>query len=262
LKKFLALIFIVLLGGSAFAEETAIEVVPLQNRPAFEIVPLLAPLLGDSAQLIDNGSNLLVKSTPDKLAEIKSIIKQLDVRPSNLVITVMQSRQSTADELNAALRGQLNVQTDEPLRSGGRIIGHLYQTQDKNADQNIQTVRTMDGVPAHIKVGNIYQREYSSNYGYSTVTDSIEATSGFEVVPRLVGEQVVLNISPWSDKMNGQGQLEIRNAQSTVRVNLGEWVEIGGTGEIINNSSSGTLMNTRQTGEDQTHILLKVDRVN
>lgn len=261
MKKLPALIFIALLGSNVFAEETVLEVIPLTNRPAFEIVPLLAPLLGNTAQFIDNGSNLLVKTSPDRLAEIKAIISQLDVRQSNLIITVMQSRQTTADELNAAVRAQLNVPVHAPLRSGGRIIGHLYQTQDKNADKNIQTVRTMEGVPAHIKAGNIYPGQYSSNYGYSTATETIEATTGFEVIPRLAGQQVVLSVSPWSDKMNGQGQLEIQNAQSTLRVNLGEWVEIGGIGESSNGSTHSAFMNTRQVGDSQIHISVKVDRV-
>lgn len=262
MKKLSALIFIALLGNSVFADETVLEVIPLTNRPAFEILPLLSPLLGDTAQLIDNGSSLLVKTTPDRLAEIKAIINQLDVRQSNLVITVIQSRQTTADELNAGARAQLNVPVDDPLRMGGRIIGHLYQTQDKSADKNIQTVRTMEGVPAHIKAGNIYPSQYSSSYGYSTATEFIEATTGFEVIPRLTGQQVVLSVSPWSDKMNGQGQLEVQNAQSTLRVNLGEWVEIGGVGESNNGSTNSTFMNTRQVGDSQMHILVKVDRVN
>jgi hypothetical protein len=204
----------------------------------------------------------LVKTAPDRLAEIKAIVSQLDVRQSNLVITVIQSNQSTADELNAAARVQLSGSADDSFRSGGRVIGHLYQTQDKNADKNIQTVRTMEGVAAHIKTGNIYPGQYSSSYGYATAAEPIEATTGFEVIPRLAGQQVVLSVSPWSDKMNGRGQLEVQNAQSTLRVNLGKWVEIGGVGESSNSSSNSAFVNTRQTDGRQMHILVKVDRVN
>lgn len=263
MKKLLALIFITLLGSSAFAAETIIEVIPLTNRPAFEILPLLAPLLGNTAQLIDNGSNLLVKTTPDRLAEIKVIVNQLDVRQSNLVITVIQSRQTTADDLNAAARAQLNVPADNPSKAGGRIIGHLYQTQDKGADENTQTVRTMEGVPAHIKAGNVYPRQNFSGYGYyPTTTEYTEATTGFAVIPRLAGQQIILSVLPWSDKMNGRGQIETQNAQSTIRINLGEWVELGGIGESSDSSTNSALVNTRQSNKSRMHILVKVDRVN
>ena len=119
----------------------------------------------------------------------------------------------------------------------------------------------MDGVPAHIKVGNIYPIQNFSGYGYPTTTQLTEATTGFEVIPRLAGQQVILSVAPWSDKMNGQGQIETQNAQSTIRINLGEWVELGGVGENTSNSSNGTFTNTRQTGERQMHILVKVERV-
>ena len=262
LKKLLALLFISLLGNNAFSAESIIEVIPLNYRPASEILPLLAPLLGNSAQLIDNGSNLLVKTTPDRLAEINAIVKQLDKRQSNLVITVIQSRQTTADELNAAAGIRLHAAIDDPSKSGGRIIGHIYQTQDKDADQNTQTIRTLEGVAALIKAGNVYPRQNFSGYGYPTTTEYTEATTGFEVIPRLVGQQVILSVSPWSDKMNGRGQIETQNAQSTIRVNLGEWTELGGIGETNNSSSNSALVNTRQVGESRMHILVRVDRVN
>jgi len=262
LKKLLALIFMTLLNSSVFADDSVIEVIPLSNRPAFEIVPLLAPLLGNTAQLVDNGSNLLVKTTPDRLDEIKSIVKQLDVRQSNLVITVLQSRLTTADELNAAARVQLNVPADDPSRSGGRVIGHVYQTQARDTDQNTQTVRTMEGVPAQIKVGNIYPRQNFSGYGYPTTTEYTEATTGFAVTPRLAGQQVILSVSPWSDKINGQGQIQTQNAQSTIRINLGEWVELGGVGANTTSNTNSALVNTRQIDKNQMHILVKVDRGN
>ncbi len=253
MKKNLILILITLLGGSAFAAETVIEVIPLINRPASEIVPSLASLLGSSAQLVDNGSNLLVKTTPEQLAEIKAIVKKLDVRQSNLLITVIQSRQTTADELNAAAG-------DELSRSGGRIIGHVYQTEGNSADENTQTIRTLEGVTANIKTGNSYPRQNFSVFGYPTTTEFTEATTGFAVIPRLAGrQQVILSVAPWSDKMNGQGQIETQDALSTIRINLGEWVELGGAGE--SSSTHDAFVNRYQIDKNQMHILVKVERL-
>jgi hypothetical protein len=253
LNKLLTLIFITLLTSSALASDTIIEVIPLVNRPASEIVPLLNPLVDKSTQLIDNGSNILVKTAPYRLTEIKAIIKQLDVRQTNLLITVIQSNQTNADELNAAASARLN----DPSKSGVQVIGHVYQTQDKNSDQNTQTIRTLEGVPARIKIGNAYPRQNFSAYGYPTTTEFTEATTGFEVTPKLVGQQVILNVAPWSDKMNGRGQIETQNAQATIRINLGVWVELGG----VNEDSNSTYANTRQIDKNQMHILVKVDRV-
>lgn len=261
MKNLLALILITLLGNNVFAADTIIEVIPLTNRPASEIVPLLAPLLGDSAQLVDNGSNLLVKTTPDRLAEIKSVVKQLDVRQSNLVITLIQSKQTTAAELNAAAGINLKVAGGNSSKSGGSMGVDVYQTQAKSTDESTQTVRTLDGVPAHINVGSTYLRQNFPGYFYPSTTEYIEATTGFEVTPRLAGQQVILNVSPWSEKMNGRGQIDTQNMQSTLRINLGEWVELGGVGGDNGGNSNSKIVTTRQVDKNQRHILIKVDRV-
>lgn len=267
-KMLLSLVFIALFSNISSAEETILEVISLSNRPASEIQPLLGPLLEVTDQVIADGSNLIIRTTPERLAEIKSLINKLDVRQSNLIITVIQSRQTTADELNAAASVQVNIPVDNLSKSGGRISGHVYQTQGKNANENTQTIRTMEGNTAYIKAGSTYPTQnvqiYNSGYGYpsiSTNTEFIEATTGFAVTPRLAGQQVILDVAPWSDRMNTQGQIKTQDAQSTVRINLGEWIELGGIGENSNNSTNRTLSTIRQTNKNQLHILVKVDKV-
>jgi len=267
-KTLLSLLFIIMFSTISSAEETILEVISLSNRPASEIQPLLSPLLESTDQVIADGSNLIVRTTPERLAEIKTIISKLDAPQSNLIITVIQSSQTTADELNAVARVQLNIPVDDLSKSGGRISGHVYQTQDKYDNENIQTIRTMEGNTAYIKAGSTYPTQnvqiYNSGYSYpsvSTSTEFIEATTGFAVTPRLAGQQVILDVSPWSDKMNKRGQIQTQDAQSTIRMNLGEWVDLGRIGEVSNSSTTGTLSTTRQSSRNQLHILVKVDQV-
>jgi hypothetical protein len=59
-----------------------------------------------------------------------------------------------------------------------------------------------------------------------------------------------------------RGQIQSQSAQSSLRVNLGEWVELGGISENSQYSSSSRLANVRQTGNNQMHILVKVEKVN
>ena len=61
--------------------------------------------------------------------------------------------------------------------------------------------------------------------------------------------------------MNGKGQVGVHQAQSTLRINLGEWVEIGGIGQNPNANMNGTLMTTRQIDKNTLHILIKVDQL-
>jgi type II secretory pathway component GspD/PulD (secretin) len=266
-SKILSLIFIILLSNISFAAGTIIEIIPVYNRPASEIQPLINPMLENTESVIADGSNLIVKTTPDRLNEIKKLINNLDTRLNNLIITVIQSRRTTAEQLNAAARVNLNIPIDGFSKFSGRISGYYGQTQNQSENESTQTIRTLEGSTAYIKAGNIYPIQsiqiYNSGYGYPAVSSStqlIEATTGFAVTPRLAGQQAILDVSPWSDKANARGQLKTQNAQSIIRVNLGEWVELGGIDETSQNSTNGNLSNNRQTSENRLHILVKVDK--
>jgi type II secretory pathway component GspD/PulD (secretin) len=268
-RKLLPLILITLLNNISFAAETIIEVIPVNNRPASEIQPLISPMLENTDRVIADGSNLIVKTTPDRLNEIKKFINNLDSRLNNLIITVIQSKHTTADELNAAARVNLNIPIDDMSKSSGRITGHYYQTDDRNSNESTQTIRTLEGNTAHITVGKTYPIQnvqiYNFGYGYgypavSTATEFINATTGFAVTSRLAGQQALLDVSPWSDKANARGQLETQGAQSTIKINLGEWVELGGIDETSQNSTNGNLATIRQTRENRLRILVKVDK--
>jgi type II secretory pathway component GspD/PulD (secretin) len=275
-KKLLALIFITLLNNISIAAETITEVIPLFNRPASEMLPLLSPLLEGNDRVIANGSNLIVKMSPERLAELIMLIDKLDTPLNNLIITVIQSRHTTAKELNAAASVRLNNPRNNQFKSSGRITGHYYQTNDQNSNESTQTIRVLEGNPAHISVGNSYPIQnfqiYNSSYAYgypvvSATTEFIDATTGFAVTPRLIEQnpslekkQVILEVSPWSENVTKNGQIKTRNAQSTIKLNLGEWVELGGSDENTRSSTNGNLATIRQTNQNRVHILVKVDK--
>jgi len=269
LKKYCLIVLLTLGNCLAYAEESIIEVITLYNRPASEIQPLLSPLLDGTDQVRADGANLLIKTTPERFANIQDLVKQLDVRQNNFLITVVQSRQTSAADLNAALRAKLAMQNNRLGDSNIEMMGHIYQTQDNEANESTQQLRTLEGSPAVIKIGKVYPVQnaqvYQNGYGNMAVTTNtqmVEASTGFVVTPRLTGQQVTLDVAPWSDAMNGRGQIETQSAQSTLRVNLGEWVELGGVNETESYNSTGAPARIRQTNDNQMHILVKVDKAN
>ncbi len=269
MKKIALLLLIILHSLVAGAEESIIEVISLTNRPASEIQPLLSPLLDGTDQVRADGANLLVKTTPERLANIQALVKQLDTPQNNFLITVMQSRQTNAAELNAALRAKLAMQNGRLADNPTAMMGHVYQTRDSDLNESTQVLRTMEGNAAFIQTGKAYPMQnsqiYQDNYGNVAVTTNNqiqEVTTGFAVTPRLSGQQVTLDVEPWSDAMNGRGQIETHSARTTLRINLGEWVELGGVNQTESYNSAGAPARIRQTNDDQLHILVKVDKVN
>ncbi len=83
--------------------EPVMEVITVYNRPAEELRPLLLPLLEGSDQVVANGDSLIVKTEPERLQTITNLIRKLDNPLHNLMISVIQSRDVTADQLNAGV---------------------------------------------------------------------------------------------------------------------------------------------------------------
>ncbi|AMK77635.1 MULTISPECIES: type II and III secretion system protein [Methylomonas] len=249
---------LILVAGLAVADESAMEVIPLVNRPASEVQALLTPLLDAEDRVIDNGSSLIVKTSPAKIGKIRALIQKLDARLSNLLISVLQTSSKTAAELNAEAAIAATPNTIH-------MRGMMGNTEDLRNRQQHQQLRTLEGQPAHIKTGEVRPVHnysvYNSVYGSSVNTDTqmIEASTGFAVTPRLAGNQVILDVEPWSDSFQRNGNLETQSAHTTLRANLGEWVEIAGNTDTEQSDSRGFNSFNHRTKQNALRILIKVD---
>jgi len=268
LKK-ITLLLLFLVSLNCMATSKVMEIISLKNRPASEIQPIIASLLDSSDSVIPNGFNLIIKTTPTKLSEIKAIIKQLDNALNNLKITVIQSAETRAKELNAGINVNVTIPLHKPSAIQGNVNARYQQKDHQKSRRNEQVLTTLEGTAAYIKAGSNQPiqttRIYNSAYGQRTVsreTQFIEATTGFAVLPRLNGEQVILEISPWSDNMRRNGRLETQGAKTTIRTHLGEWVEIGSVDEQKQSENSGLLSHQQSNRSQTTHILVKIDKAN
>jgi len=90
-----------------------------------------------------------------------------------------------------------------------------------------------------------------------------EASSGFDVLPRVAGDRVALEISTTNDSVRspGAGATNIQHVQTVVSARLGEWVEIGGIGQHGILEESQALTRSTDARRDQRRVMLKVDDV-
>lgn len=257
-----SVIFGLLFQQAALAENLRIEVIRLQNRSADEIQGLVTPLLESGEALTGNDFDLIVKSNPERQETIRSLIKQLDTRRHNLIITVLNNSTKSAEQLNAEAAIQASSQ-------GIRMQGILGDTRSMDSQRNIQQLRTLEGQPAHIQTGTIRLINnvtvYDSGYGYPAIMSNPqmqEASSGFAAMPRLVDDRnVIIDIAPWSDRFLHSAGLETQAIQSTIRTRLGEWVELGGVMQSQQTQHQGFTGLNHTTRNQDTHTLIKIDRV-
>jgi type II secretory pathway component GspD/PulD (secretin) len=260
-------LLLLLVSLSCAAAQTVLEVIPLFNRPATELQPYIAPLLTETDQVVAKDFNLIIRTTPARLAEIKALIKKLDTAPTNLSIRVIQSKDKTAEQLNAGVNVDVVVPINRPANASGQITGGIQQRQQQRSSNNEQVLRTMEGRPAYIRTGinapirfTTYSPGYYDQPAIATNTQYIEATTGFAVLPRLNGNDVILEISPWSDQMNNNGVINTQSEQTTIKAKLGQWVEIGTVNESSQASGTGLFSVEQSSSQNTVRILVQVEK--
>jgi len=90
-----------------------------------------------------------------------------------------------------------------------------------------------------------------------------DASTGFEVVPRLSGGNVILEIAPQRENFapGRSGAIQGERIASTVSAHLGEWFELGGTGSSSSRSESGILSSRHRSAAGDRRIWVKVEEI-
>jgi hypothetical protein len=282
----------VFLAMPLYAQNSALEVITLKYRTAEQVMPVLKPLLDKSGTMSGMQNQLIVRTTPANLADIRSVLATLDAAPRRLVITVRQDATIERDRTQSDVSGRISgggtavvVPGDGNTRGGvvevrrgdDVLHGRIDSTRSLDADRNTQTLQVLEGSSAFIRAGQsvpVPQRRVVRTVVNGQVVERVsnaveyrDVASGFYVLPRVAGDRVTLEINPQRDTLARteqnlpRGSINIQQAVTTVSGRLGEWIEIGGVAQGAANQQSALLGSTRETSSDNRRILLKVDEI-
>jgi len=275
-------------GGTALAQGTILEVIPLRYRQAAEVIPIIQPMLAREGSISGYQGQLVVRTTPANLEEVKRILAALDTAPRQLLITVRddasveRSRNQADISVNAGsdnARVVIPPASRDP-RGGSVVVGggddrvrvHAIEGRSVEGDSGTQTVRTMEGREAFIRSGQsapVRDRQVQRTVvGGKVVERVVESTqyrdvaSGFYVLPRLSGDRVMLDISQQREALRGpSGAASVQGVVTTVSGRIGEWIEIGGVERDAVSQQSALLGRSSATARDSRRILIKVEEV-
>ena len=233
------LLLLLLAAPAVFAQGT-LEVIPLRHRTAEQVLPVLRPLLEPGAAMSGQSNQLIVRTSPDNLAQIRAALEAIDRPARRLVISVrfdiaLQSARSGAEaEARVSNRGSRAELRIEDSRSA----------RDQQVDQRLQV---LEGGQAFISTGE------SRNFG--------EAATGFAVVPRISGGDVFLDILAQQENFARGGAIQGQRAASTVSGRLGDWIELGGAAGSDARAQSGILSSRSGTATGDRRIWVKVEEL-
>jgi type II secretory pathway component GspD/PulD (secretin) len=229
------------------------RVIQLKHRPASEVMPLIRPLLGQDDMLSGMDFRLIIRTSERNLKEVERILAQVDVARQRLRITVEQASagdrattsQSVTGEARIGDRARITLPDKSPPQ-GGLIVqkdGLQYQANRRTttaSNANTQTVMTMDGQRAYIRIGQSVphvRRILALSRRQLVLIQDIElqdVTTGFDVLPRVHGDQVLVEITPRLSSLRNPatGLADFQELSTTVETRLGEWLDLG---EILEN---------------------------
>ena len=249
----------VLLAGPA-AAQYVLEVIPLRHSTAEQVIPSLRPLLEPGGTLTGQYSQLIVRTSPSNLDELRRALEAIDRPRRRLQVSVRfddageSARRSIEADGRISNRGSdLRIRAEDSARSG-----------ESRVDQRVQV---LEGGRAMILVGEsrpALVRERIRTPAGTIGQDAIvvrETASGFEVVPRLVGSRVLLEIAPQRERFSGGGTVDTQRVATTASAALGEWFEIGGAVEQATGASSGIASSGHERSLSARRIWVRVDEV-
>lgn len=251
------------LSSAGASSADRIEIVPLKNRSADELIPLIRPMLDQNEALSGTGYQLILRAPPARQEEIRTLIAQLDQVAQQLRISVRRAAREEIDRERS--QADIRIGTDgSEVEARGRAI--IRSTQDKGDEHNHFQVTALAGTPAFIHTGEAFPTPTQSGYivnGRPVVTQGIEyqqLSSGFYALARVQGQEVTVDISPQREVFDphGSGQIRTTAVVTTVRGRLGEWLELGGTTQRAEHQSGGILHSTRNKEDAQQTFWLKV----
>lgn len=274
------------LSNPGFAAAMKLEMIPLNYRTAEELIPILRPLVSEGGSLTGVSDQLIVKTTPANLAEIKQILAGIDKAARRLMITVKQDIQGEINRREDELSGQYStgdvgisagqgrrdrrgVTVSAADKEGNNVRYRNLSTRSDIDDSNTYQVQTLDGKAAFVQSGKqvpIANRNTYVTHGNVVVQDSIDyhdVSSGFYVLPRVSGDMVTLQVSPQLSRIQpNQGAVfDVQNAETTITGRLGQWLQVGGIVQQFNTSDREILRSTRQQGQEQRNIFVKVEEI-
>lgn len=266
-------LLLLLLGAGPLLAQQGLEVLPLQYRSVEEVLPVLRPLVEPGGSLSGMNNQLFLRASERNRAEIRKALAAMDVPARRLVIRVATDLSQTEQYRGGRVQGSLG---NDRVRIGNADTGgsnqvraQVYDSRSATAGGGTQMVQTVDGGRAYIQVGTslaVPMRQVVLGPGGAVVSETVEYRDvgrGFYAEPRVRGDRVSVDISQQSDApgRRGDASIQVQRLSTTVSGRLGEWLQLGGTGQEASSRRQGTLSLSTSEVRESRGIWLMVEEL-
>jgi Bacterial type II/III secretion system short domain len=263
----IALLLLALLGAtSAAADERRVHLYKPQSRSAAELLAPAQAALGDGGSAsVETGTNALILiGEPRAVDDALALLAQLD-RPLASVILHYESERLE----DLAARG---VRVDWSVSAGSFQVGNVlappgtnlvavrpFDDKTERRGRLAGMLRVQDGQVGRIETGTALPIVHHVS-PWETQTVVVDASSGFEARPQLLGDgRVRVELQPFEASLEPGGAIRHAGAATQVTVAPGETVAIGGVQQSGEQRSRGLGGAERSRSSQDRVLLLRVE---
>jgi type II secretory pathway component GspD/PulD (secretin) len=277
------LVILLALSSAVLAAERMVtEVISIGYRDAREVVTMLQPLVPPPGTVTSLSNQLIVKTTPENLRQIRQLLQSIDKAPVNLLVSVKhvldeEVRRDLAEAFAEVKSGDSSISAGSASgdRRGLSVSGsdgessaraRVIRKHRATSAEAAQQVRVLEGRLAFIASGEsrpLKQQTTIVQGGRVIVEDSVsyaDANSGFYVRPRLSGDRVMLDIIPTHNRFDG-ARIEIRETETSVSGRLGRWMAISGISQSGTDTSREIGRSAERRESSDYTVYVKVTRL-
>ncbi len=267
----------------AFAQTTQLIVIELNSRTADEVIPLLKPMLARGGTISGLKDKLIIHTTPENLAQLQSMLDVIDARPRRLLISVGQERGGQDETRDISVSGSIgndNVRIILPDNSESTTRKDASQLPNEQNSVQIranetrsvsslrvsQRVQVLEGNSAFIGTGESVPLQGRSTASSADTRETIgfqETLSGFYATPRTQGNRVNIQLAAAADMAIDRttGIAQIQRVTTVVSGRIGEWIEVGGIGELSGQRQGAIGARQSSGSRGNKRIYIKVDEI-
>lgn len=214
--------------------QNALEIIGLRHRTAEQVLPALQPLVEPGGTLSGQGGQLFVRTSPANLAELRRALEAIDRPARRLQISVRFD-----DSLQAADR---RLGASGRIGTGGSNVEIRARDSAASAQERVdQRLQVLDGGRATVFTGE------ATSFG--------ELATGFDVVPRVTGDAVQLDILA----SRQTGPASEAQVATTASGRLGEWLPLGAVVQQAARSDAGIASSASRERAETRRVWIKVE---
>ncbi|MBI2266819.1 MAG: hypothetical protein HYU64_16930 [Armatimonadetes bacterium] len=255
----LTILFFLLSASFSQAESFEFRAFRVLHRPVTEVEPLVRAVVSTGGKLvIDSRTNqILVSDSPSVLGKVEKILKEFDITPTMVRVQVELVEREELVRRGIAL-------TQVQYRSGiwgVSILGPGSFERKQRVRSFLTLMSDTEGqLAAGERIPYVTLSPWLGLYGVvSSGVAFVDATTGFLVLPRVTGDRIRLDLTPFAATPTGNSSIPVirfSRAKATVELKSGEEVVLAGQDQETSRFLGALLGASRESAQSNLIIIV------